>query len=117
MAAPPKATPRRSWRGTLLYGKSIEELLIADESLTRKQARQQADAWLETQAALHDPDQVAGGHAHLITGMGDARINSSIGAQWPKRMKDIDEQIRKYAASMSQQERENTYLNIVLPLT
>ena len=66
---------------------------------------------------MHDPDQVAGGHADTITGLGDARVNSSIGAQWPKRIKGIDAHIRKYAAGMTQQERETTFLNVELPVT
>lgn len=87
-----------------------------NRSLTKEQAKQQAQQWLQTQAALHDPDQVAGGHPHLITGLGEARVNSSIGAQWPKRIRGIDQQIRNYAASMTQLERENTYLDIELPV-
>ena len=93
-----------------------EELLTADENLTRKEALAQAGQWLSTRTALHDPDQVAGGHADAITGLGDARVNSSIGAQWPKRIKAIDSQIRKHAAGMTRQERETTFLDIALPL-
>ena len=88
-----------------------------ESALTRDEATAQAEQWLKTQTALHDPDQVASGHPHIITGLGDARVNSAIGGQWPKRIKAIDQQIRTYAAGMSQQERESTYLNITLPLT
>jgi Novel toxin 15 len=35
------------------------------------------------QAALHDPDQVAGGRADGLTGFGDKDANSAIGGQWP----------------------------------
>jgi hypothetical protein len=94
----------------------VAELLTDNEALSTKEARDQAEKWLDTQAALHDPNQVAGGHAHLVTGLGDARVNSSIGAQWPKRIKGIDIHIRKYAAGMSQQERETTYLDVGLPM-
>jgi hypothetical protein len=94
----------------------IEELQAKNEDLTENEAIAQAEQWLKTQTALHDPDQVAGGHPHLITGMGDARVNSAIGGQWPKRIKAIDQQIRAYAASLSPQQRETTYLNIILPI-
>ena len=94
----------------------INELRDQDENLTEKEARQQAQQWLDTQTALHDPDQVAGGHPDSISGMGDARVNYSIGAQWPKRIKAIDSQIRRHAAGMTQQERENTFLDIALPI-
>jgi hypothetical protein len=92
------------------------ELRTQNEDLTDREARAQAQQWLETQAALHDPDQVAGGYADTITGLGDARVNSSIGAQWPKRIKGIDAHIRKHAAGMTQQERENTFLDVELPM-
>ena len=93
-----------------------DELQAENENLTPDEAEAHAQQWLDTQAALHDPDQVAGGHANTITGVGDARINSSIGAQWPKRVKAIDAHIRKHAASMTQQERETTLLDVELPM-
>lgn len=93
------------------------ELRRQDPSLTRKQAQEQAEKWLETQTALHNPDQVAGGHAAIISGMGDARVNSSIGAQWPKRIKAIDQQVRTYASQLTPAEQAATYLDINLPLT
>jgi hypothetical protein len=40
----------------------------------------QASEWLETKAALHNPDQIAGGKADIIGGLGDKRVNSSIGS-------------------------------------
>ena len=84
--------------------------------MTQTEATAQANQWLTTQTALHDPDQVAGGHGHLITGTGDARVNSAIGAAWPKRIKGIDRQIRTHAATMIPQEQATTYLNIFLPV-
>ena len=92
------------------------ELRDQNEDLTDAESLAQARQWLDTQAALHNPDQVAGGHAEVITGMGNARVNSSIGAQWPKRIKGIDQQIRQHAAGMSQQEQETTFLDIELPM-
>jgi len=94
----------------------IEELQLADDDLSESEAIVLANQWMDTQTALHDPDQVAGGHAHIITGMGDSRVNFSIGAQWPKRIRTIDAQVRKHAASMTQQEQQQTFLDIVLPL-
>ena len=94
----------------------VRELRFQDRSLTNEKAVQQAQQWLDTQAALHDPDQVAGGRADRVTGLGDARVNSSIGAQWPKRIKTIDQQIRAHAAGMTAEEQASTYLDIALPL-
>ncbi|MGI4759314.1 MAG: type VI secretion system tube protein TssD, partial [Janthinobacterium lividum] len=95
----------------------VEELQLADDDLTESEAMTVATQWLATQAALHDPDQVAGGNSQTVTGLGDARVNSSLGAQWPKRIKGIDAQVRKQAATMSQREQEDTLLTIALPLT
>ncbi|UOG75880.1 polymorphic toxin type 15 domain-containing protein [Hymenobacter tibetensis] len=102
-------------REEALRDKEIE-LRRQNRSLTKAEATVRAEQWLATQTALHDPDQVAGGPPHVITGMGDARVNFSIGAQWPKRIKIIDKQIRTYATNMSRQQLESTYLNIVLPI-
>jgi len=45
-------------------------------------------------AALHEPDMFAGGYFDCKpTCMGDASVNSSIGAQWKKIIADMD----KYA--------------------
>ena len=100
----------------LAFRRKADELQAQDEDLSPDEAEAQAQQWLDTQAALHDPDQVAGGHAGTTTGLGDARVNSSIGAQWPKRIKGIDAHIRKHATSMTQQERETTFLDVDLPL-
>lgn len=67
-----------------------------DQGLTRKEAKEKADEWMKTQAALHDPDQIAGGNPLNVTGMGDKRINYSIGSQWKSRADDIEKQVRKY---------------------
>lgn len=93
------------------------ELRVQNPTLTQEQAEIDANKWLETQAALHDPDQVAGGYATHITGMGDGRVNYAIGGGWPSRIKAIDQQIRDYAKNMTPEEQQNTYLNIVLPFT
>lgn len=94
----------------------LDELLTADVNLTDTEARVQAAQWLETQTALHDPDQVAGGHADTITGVGDARVNSAIGAAWTSRINAIDRQIRNFATNLTPEQQRNTYLNIHLPV-
>ena len=42
---------------------------------------------------MHDPDQIAGGNALNVTGMGNKRINSSIGSQWKTRADDVESQV------------------------
>jgi hypothetical protein len=89
---------------------------LRKQGLSRKEAKKQAEEWLETQAALHNPDQIAGGNPSHIDGMGDKKINSSIGSKWKSRIKDLDKQIRDIAKTMTQEERESTFLNIKLKI-
>ncbi len=82
--------------------------------LSAEEAKLQADEWLKTQAALHNPDQVAGGKVTNVGGVGDKGVNSSIGSQWRYRIDAVDEQIQKVAEGMSEAERNSTYLNVNL---
>jgi LXG domain of WXG superfamily/Novel toxin 15 len=94
------------------YVQKINEL--QREGLTLSKAKKQAKEWLDTQAALHNPDQIAGGKAEVIGGLGDKRINSSIGSQWRYRIDIVDEQIKELAKSMTPEQLKNTYLNVRL---
>lgn len=82
--------------------------------MSAEMAEDKANKWIKSQAALHDPDQIAGGNPLNVTGMGDRRINSSIGSQWRTRIDYIDELIKKFASTMTDAERKNTYLNMKL---
>lgn len=64
----------------------------------------------------HDPDQIAGGNALNVTGMGNKRINSSIGSQWKTRADDVESQVRDYIKNnnLSKEELKKIYLNIKL---
>ncbi|UZQ52269.1 polymorphic toxin type 15 domain-containing protein [Clostridium kluyveri] len=90
----------------------IDELL--DSGMSYQEAERHANKWLESQAALHNPDQVAGGNSLNIGGMGDKTINSSIGVQWKYRIDAVDEQIQQMAKNMTDIEKESTYLNVKL---
>lgn len=87
---------------------------LQDAGLSLREAEEQAQNWLNTQAALHNPDQVAGGNAGNIGGMGDKGVNSSIGSQWRYRIDAVDSQVEKMAENMSEVERNSTYLNVNL---
>ncbi|CUN32594.1 Uncharacterised protein [Roseburia intestinalis] len=87
---------------------------LQDAGLSLKEAEEQAEKWLDTQAALHNPDQVAGGYASNVGGVGDKGVNSSIGSQWRYRIDGVDAQIKKMAESMSEAEKNSTYLNVKL---
>uniref|UniRef100_UPI0003637246 polymorphic toxin type 15 domain-containing protein n=1 Tax=Heyndrickxia acidiproducens TaxID=1121084 RepID=UPI0003637246 len=92
--------------------KKIEELF--ESGMSWEEAEIKANSWLKTQAALHNPDQIAGGNPLNIGGMGDKRINSSIGSQWKYRIDIVDEQIGELAKLMTPEQRKNTYLNVKL---
>lgn len=62
-----------------------DSLLGEQPGLTRAEARALAENELAGRAALHGPDQVAGGNPNQFTGFGDARVNSSLGSQWGGR--------------------------------
>ena len=60
-----------------------------------KKAKQDAVESMKGQAALHNPDGIAGGKVNDITGMGDSRVNSSLGSQWDKgRASSIESQVK-----------------------
>ncbi|WP_252189299.1 polymorphic toxin type 15 domain-containing protein [Rossellomorea vietnamensis] len=87
---------------------------LRKQGLSRADATKEASEWLKTKAALHNPDQIAGGRADNIGGLGDKRVNSSIGSQWKYRIDVVDEQIREIAKDMSSEQLKNTYLNVKL---
>ncbi|HDR6263915.1 TPA: hypothetical protein QCU39_003453 [Bacillus cereus] len=94
------------------YVQKVNEL--QREGLTLSNAKKKAKEWLDTQAALHNPDQIAGGKVKIIGGMGDKRINSSIGSQWRYRIDIVDEQIKELAKNMTPEQLKSTYLNVKL---
>lgn len=90
----------------------IEELF--EKGLSWEEAEKQAKIWMDSKAVIHNPDQVAGGNPLNIGGLGDKRINSSLGSQWRYRIDIVDEKIREMAKNMSSEELKNTYLNVKL---
>ena len=87
---------------------------LRKNGLSYSEAKKQAEEWLKSQAVLHNPDQIAGGNPLNIGGMGDSKINSSIGSQWKYRIDAVDEQIKALADKMNETERKSRYLNIKL---
>ncbi|WP_227257325.1 polymorphic toxin type 15 domain-containing protein [Priestia aryabhattai] len=51
-----------------------------DKGKSFDEAEEEAEKWLKTQVALHNPDQVGGERPEIIGGMGGKRINFSIGS-------------------------------------
>ena len=84
------------------------------QGMSRKEAIQEADKWMKTQAALHDPDQIAGGNPKNVTGMGARNVNSSIGSQWKTRIPTVDIKVEEFASKLTADEQKSTYLNMNL---
>jgi hypothetical protein len=69
---------------------------LRKKGLRHEEATKQTDDYMKKNAALHNPDGVAGGKADAVMGMGDKKVNSSIGSQWDKgRAESIENQVKK----------------------
>lgn len=82
--------------------------------MSYSEAKKEANTWLAGQAALHNPDQIAGGDPQKVSRMGDAKVNSSIGGQWPGRIDKMEREIKEYAKDKTSEELAKTKLNVKL---
>ena len=107
------------------YQKAARQEAIADrraanikKGMSYSEANAEANNWAKGQSALHGPDQIAGGSASDITGLGDSRVNSSIGSQWKadSRIGTLDAYVDELAAGLTDAEKSTTYLNVELIL-
>ncbi|PAD34258.1 polymorphic toxin type 15 domain-containing protein [Terribacillus saccharophilus] len=104
-------TAQRLARQEALNEKILE---LRKQGLSRNEAKLEANNWLKSQAALHNPDQIAGGNPSDIGGLGDKRINSSLGSQWKSRIQEVDDHVKQSSDLMSKEAQESTYLNVKL---
>ena len=91
---------------------------IINKNMSYEDACAEANNWAKGKAALHGPDQIAGGNASDITGLGDAKINSSIGSQWKagSRIGKLDTYVDELASGLSDAEKKTTFLDVELVL-
>lgn len=82
--------------------------------MSYSEAKQEAEGWIKGQAALHNPDQIAGGDPTKVSRMGDASVNSSIGSQWRTRVEQLADGVNAYAKGKTREELENTKMNVKL---
>lgn len=93
--------------------KKISEL--RRNGCSSEKAEMLAEEWIKTQAALHNPDMSVGGNPLDVTGVGDAKINSSIGSQWGNGNAELLEtQIRDSIKSIEPKDYTSTLLNVKL---
>ena len=113
---------RDTEQGMQAQKKAREEALadrIAENrrnGMKREDAEKEANEWIRTKAALHNPDQIAGGNPFNISGLGDAGVNSSIGSQWKNRISIVDEAVRKHIKenNLMESDLKKVYLNVKL---
>ncbi|WP_294406129.1 polymorphic toxin type 15 domain-containing protein [uncultured Clostridium sp.] len=84
------------------------------KGMSYSEAKAEAESWIKNQAALHNPDQIAGGNPSNVSRMGDANVNSSIGAQWRTRVEKLADGVNEYAKDKSPEELANTKMNVKL---
>lgn len=70
--------------------------LRLEEGMSASQARETAAEWMQAQAATHRLDGIAGGNQTDISGVGDSRVNSSLGSQWRSRVGDLDRAVTTF---------------------
>ncbi|MBW4606911.1 MAG: hypothetical protein KME22_06715, partial [Hassallia sp. WJT32-NPBG1] len=80
----------------------------------RDKAKKEVKAFMATQAALHDPDQVAGGEPTKIVGLGDTNINSSLGSQWKNKVVELDIKVNSLLPTLSSEVKSKLHMNVVL---
>lgn len=91
-----------------LTDRITDELMMKGSLPTQAkiEARRLVKEKMATLPALHNPDLFAGGK-DVISGFGDRRVNSSIGAQWPNRISALDDAAKNTDVST----RASTQLN------
>ncbi|KQZ83020.1 hypothetical protein ASD56_11780 [Microbacterium sp. Root166] len=108
---PDSLQAQRTARDSALNDKYDE---LRDEGLSPQEAQQAAERWLATQAATHRLDGIAGGDVTDVSGVGDSRINSSLGSQWRSRVGDIDSAVVGYVDANPGVDLDNVFINVVL---
>lgn len=84
------------------------------QGMSYAEAKAEASEWLSNQAALHNPDQIAGGDPSKVSRMGDKTVNQSIGSQWRSKVNQLSDGIEDYAKGKTRAELEQTKLNVKL---
>ena len=111
-----KGTGAEQAKARAKYSKELTKKFkdqLAEQGVVGAEAQKRATAMaadkMNTLAALHNPDMIAGGK-DVVTAMGDKGVNSSIGSQWKGRVAELDEA----AKGIPEAERGGTMMNAKL---
>ena len=100
------------------YNDGLEAALVDEklqEGLSPEEAEREAAEELSGMAALHNPDQIAGGHSTILSARGDSDVNSALGSLWGHgRAEDLYNQVSGMAENMTQEQKDTTYLDVRL---
>lgn len=96
-------------RNIALKDKTFELQL---EGKSPEEAKHLAAEWLKTQAATHRLDGIAGGNMSDVSGVGDTRVNSSLGSQWKSRVGDIDTAVIDFVNNNPGIDLDNVFINV-----
>ena len=79
-------------------------------------AKLEAQKWISTQAALHNPDQIAGGDPYKVSRMGDAKVNQSIGSQWRTRIEQLENTVNEFIKNNPNVDLYKVKMNVKLEM-
>lgn len=94
-----------------LTAQLYEEFMQKGVPGPKGEATKKAKSIMESLAALHEPDMIAGGK-DLVVSMGDKSVNSSIGSQWRNRIASIDTEAKAIPDNL----QGATKMNVELPI-
>lgn len=111
----------RSLEGNEVQRKTREKELAKrikenqEKGMNYSKAKKEAENELKNKAVLHNPDQIAGGDPKNVSSrLGDASVNSSIGAQWRKNALTLDKEVKEYSKGKTTEELKSIKMNVKL---
>lgn len=96
----------------LAHREALEEIMLDNPDLDLATATRFVDQWMETQAALHRLDGIAGGDVTDVPRVGDGDVNSSLGSQWQNRVADLDAGVIKFLQENPGVDLSTVFMNI-----
>ncbi|MEU2203509.1 polymorphic toxin type 15 domain-containing protein [Microbacterium oleivorans] len=108
----PDSLRAQEYARELSFEEKVTELVEAGQDYDDAYAS--ATDWMRTQAATHRLDGIAGGDVTDISGVGDSRVNSSLGSQWRTRVGDIDQAVVRYLEANPGVDITRVYMNVVI---
>ncbi|WP_435749096.1 polymorphic toxin type 15 domain-containing protein [Microbacterium sp. PMB16] len=91
---------------------ALAEIMADNPDLDPEAASNFVDQWMETQAALHRLDGIAGGDVTDVPRVGDGNVNSSLGRQWRDRVADLDAAVIDFMQNNPGVDLNTVFMNI-----